>query len=180
GVLPAAVPAIRRAVAVDSMGDAVAVGFTYSSGTGRDVVIVKVSGTTGATRWMRLLSGHRFAGNGVASNDDGRAVAIDDAGDVVAAGTLQNCEPSSLCLPATTALTVAKFRGTAGGIACGGGACGPCEGCVAGECSPLPMMGCYESIFINPTARPLLAIRDPAAPGAKSFNFRWLQGDWTA
>ena len=73
-----------RSVRIDPVGDVVAAGALVNTGTGKDFAVVKLSGATGAEIWRRVV-------NGTASVDDlVRSVRVDAAGDVVAAGELQN------------------------------------------------------------------------------------------
>src|SRR5882672_4235862 len=73
-----------RTMRVDTVGDVVAAGELQNIGTGRDFAVVKLSGVTGAEVWRRQIDGS-------ASVDDlARSVRVDAAGDVIAAGELQN------------------------------------------------------------------------------------------
>lgn len=75
---------LARSVRVDAAGDVVAVGELQNTGTGLDFVVVKLSGSTGVELWRRLL-------NGTASgNDAAHAVRMDNGGDVLASGAIQN------------------------------------------------------------------------------------------
>ena len=90
-----------RAVAVDAVGDVVAAGFIMNSGGTLDFAVVKLDGASGAERWRQGI-------NGTANGSDAAvAVAVDAAGDVVAAGTTRNS--------GTLDFTVVKLRGTDGG-----------------------------------------------------------------
>jgi hypothetical protein len=95
-----------EAVALDGAGDVVAAGFTGNSGTGADFTAVKLSGPSGAEQWRALVDG---AGEGA---DQANAVAVDAAGDVVAAGGISNT--GTPLLPRHD-FTVVKLRGTDGG-----------------------------------------------------------------
>jgi len=73
-----------HSVRVDAAGDVIAAGELQNVGTGMDFTVVKLSAATGAEVWRRQI-------NGSASLDDlARAVRVDAAGDVLAAGELQN------------------------------------------------------------------------------------------
>ena len=74
-----------RAATSDPNGDVVVSGFIQNAGGGADFAVVKVSGTTGAELWRRVISGTASAPSG-----EVRAVAVDAAGDVVAAGAINN------------------------------------------------------------------------------------------
>jgi hypothetical protein len=95
-----------QAVALDGAGDVVAAGFTGNSGTGADFTAVKLSGPSGAEQWRALVDG---AGEGA---DQANAVAVDAAGDVVAAGGISNTGTPLLPRPD---FTVVKRRGADGG-----------------------------------------------------------------
>ena len=72
------------AVAVDAADDVVAVGTVGRTGLDRDFFVVKLSGADGAERWRRTI-------NGSDNRDDmALAVAVDAAGNVVAAGLITN------------------------------------------------------------------------------------------
>jgi len=83
------------AVAIDPSGNVVAAGVTENAGTRGDVTVVKLAGASGSEIWRRVIDQS-------ASNDAARAVTIDAAGDVLAAGVAGN------------AFTVIKFGGTNG------------------------------------------------------------------
>lgn len=90
------------AVAVNPDGDAFAVGRIVNTGTGSDFTVVKLAGATGAVRWRRVI-------NGSAKNSDDRAhaVAVDDSGNVIAAGVTDNTRTRF-------DFTVVKLRGADG------------------------------------------------------------------
>ncbi len=71
-----------RAVAVDSAGNVVAAGFTTNAGTGQDFTVIKFSGLNGTELWRRNINGPTNDG------DAASAIAVDAAGDVLAAGTV--------------------------------------------------------------------------------------------
>jgi len=89
------------AVAVDGAGDVVAAGWTDNdtSGTGLDFLVVKLAGSTGAELWRYVL-------NPADGDDEAYAVAVDSAGDVVAAGYTSNTGPWDF--------TVVKLAGSTG------------------------------------------------------------------
>jgi len=75
-----------NAVALDAGGDVIAVGLTQNLGTFRDFTAVKLSGADGGEIWRQVI-------NGSADQfDEAGAVAVDAAGDVVAAGSTTNSE----------------------------------------------------------------------------------------
>ncbi len=68
-----------QSVAVDNQGDVVAAGFFVKTGTGRDFTVVKFD-RDGTLLWQRDL-------NGTANlHDEARAGAVDNHGNIVAAG----------------------------------------------------------------------------------------------
>jgi hypothetical protein len=72
------------ALAVDPLGDAVAVGSIVNIGTGQDFTLVKLNGAGGAVRWRRVI-------NGTAKGSDAAlAVVVDASGSVIAAGVTDN------------------------------------------------------------------------------------------
>ena len=78
-----------KGVAVDGAGNVVAAGAADNTGAGRDFTVVKFAGADGTELW-------RHATNGNANSDDlAEAVAVDGAGDVVAAGVTQNISGST-------------------------------------------------------------------------------------
>jgi hypothetical protein len=90
-----------NAVAVDAVGNVVAAGQTHvpNTGTFSDFTVVKFDGRNGAELWRNMI----HAG----SNDTGHSVALDAAGNVVAAGYTEN-QYSGIDF------TVIKFDGTSG------------------------------------------------------------------
>jgi len=74
-----------NAVAVDGAGDVVAVGQTQNSPNRNDFTVVKFAGTTGHPLWRKAISG-----SGANSDSEALAVTVDAAGDVAAAGFIQN------------------------------------------------------------------------------------------
>jgi hypothetical protein len=95
-----------QAVAVDRAGDVVAAGGTENTaGQIQDFTVVKVDGGDGAEQWRQVLDGtpHLFA--------RAEAVAVDRAGDVVAAGRTQTVDSN-----ATFHFTVAKLAGASGTV----------------------------------------------------------------
>ena len=95
-----------RAVAVDARGNIVAAGVTQNSSTSFDFTVVKFNGLSGLELWRQVIDG--AGGDGGHSDlDDALAVAVDGAGDVVAAGFTHNTGTSS-------DFTVVKFAGGSG------------------------------------------------------------------
>jgi len=92
-----------RAVAVDGAGNVVAAGFTTNTGTGPDFTVIKFDGTSGAVLWSQAING---TANG---EDDASAVAVDGAGNVVAAGVTFNTSTFA-------DFTVIKFDGASGAV----------------------------------------------------------------
>ena len=86
-------------VAVDNLGNVVAAGFTTNTGTGSDFTVAKFDGN-GTLLWQQKLNGT----SGANSTDEARAVAVDNLGNVVAAGLTTNTGTG-------TDFTVAKFDG---------------------------------------------------------------------
>jgi hypothetical protein len=85
-----------NAVAVDEAGNVVAAGSTTNTDTGGDFTVVKFDGASGAEVWRYVITG-----NATRTPDVANAVAIDGAGNVVAAGVIfttclgANCGPLS-------------------------------------------------------------------------------------
>ena len=75
---------VALAVAVDAAGDVVASGRIQNAGVGWDFTVAKLAGANGAERWRRVING---TGD---DRDEAYAVAVDGAGDVVAAGGIIN------------------------------------------------------------------------------------------
>jgi len=84
-------------VAVDNLGNVVAAGSTENAGTGSDFTVAKFDGN-GTLLWQQKLNGT----GGANSDDEARAVAVDNLGNVVAAGSTTNTGTGS-------DFTVAKF-----------------------------------------------------------------------
>jgi cysteine-rich repeat protein len=100
---------LARALALDDDGDVVAVGRLGGRGTRRDLALTAFAGADGALRWRVAVDGAE------SRNDEGFVVAVDAAGDVVAAGRTRNGEGAS-------ELTVVKRSGPGGGsFPCGDG-----------------------------------------------------------
>ena len=93
------------AVAVDGVGNVVAAGSTTNTGTagtGPDFTVIKFDGTSGVELWRQAI-------DGTANDfDEARAVAVDGAGNVVAAGFTTNTGTFE-------DFTVIKLRGIDGG-----------------------------------------------------------------
>jgi Big-like domain-containing protein/putative pyrroloquinoline-quinone binding quinoprotein len=89
------------AVAIDNLGDVTA-GGTSNTDTGSDFTVVKFDGASGTESWRQTIN------NGTGQGyDSARAVAVDGAGNVVAAGVTRSSGSS-------TGFTVAKFNGADG------------------------------------------------------------------
>lgn len=93
-----------EAVAVDAAGDVIAAGTLANTGTGRDLAVVKLAGATGALVWAAPAT---VNGTAAGSTDEATAVAVDAAGDVIAAGFTQNASTN-------LDLTVVKLAGATG------------------------------------------------------------------
>lgn len=92
------------ALAVDREGNAIVTGGTVG-GTSLDFTVLKADGATGADLWRRDINGSQLGP--LLPADDGLAVAVDLAGDVVAAGLSENEGTGS-------DFTVVKLRGIDG------------------------------------------------------------------
>ena len=90
------------AVALDASGDVVAAGILDELGTEPDFAVVKLAGGDGTVRWRRTLAGTETG------YDAATDLALDQAGDVVAAGWLRNAGSG-------LDFTVAKLAGADGG-----------------------------------------------------------------
>jgi hypothetical protein len=77
-----------RAVIVDSDDDVLATGMLRNSSTGPDLAVVKLDGGSGAEIWRREIDG------GAARSDEGLAITVDDAGDVIVVGFVTNSATS--------------------------------------------------------------------------------------
>jgi hypothetical protein len=88
-----------RGVAVDGAGNVLAAGFTQNTDTGRNFTLLKLNGLSGAVSWCRAINR--------TTHDIANAVAVDGAGNVVAAGYTVGIDGS--------VFTVIKLRGTDGG-----------------------------------------------------------------
>ena len=91
------------AVKVDAAGDVVAAGETTNSDTHLDFTVIKFDGASGQELWRQVINGSAD------SNDVANAVAIDAAGDVIAAGVIRNTG-SDADFP------VVKLNGTTGEV----------------------------------------------------------------
>ncbi|TAK02194.1 hypothetical protein EPO44_08450, partial [bacterium] len=89
------------AVTVDNVGNVVAAGFITNTGTSQDFAVVKVDGAVGAELWHQVIDGTAHEG------DVAKAVTVDGAGNVVAAGFTQNIGTGN-------DFTVIKFDGATG------------------------------------------------------------------
>lgn len=72
---------MAASVALDSAGDVVVTGTLQNEGTGFDLFVAKVNGTTGVERWR-----HQYDGS-AHDIDHGQRVSVDVAGDVIVSGT---------------------------------------------------------------------------------------------
>ena len=88
------------AVTVDAGGNVVAAGRIQNAGVGWDLTVAKFAGVDGAELWRRVIDGTGH------DRDEAFAVAVDSAGDVVAAGGIIN--------EAFVEFTVIKFAGATG------------------------------------------------------------------
>jgi len=87
---------LANSVAVDNLGNVVAAGFTVNTGTGSDFTVAKFDGN-GTLLWQQNL-------NGSANDfDEVKSLAVDNLGNVVAAGSTTNALTVSN-------FTVAKFN----------------------------------------------------------------------
>jgi hypothetical protein len=92
---------LAAAVTLDREANVIAAGTIRNVGSGADFIVVKLDRFTGAELWRRVV-------DGTESRDDGaRAVAVDAAGNIVAAGFTQNTGTGS-------DFTVVKLRGIDG------------------------------------------------------------------
>jgi uncharacterized delta-60 repeat protein len=89
-----------NAVTVDGVGDVIAAG--RAGGVSNDFAVFKLSGTTGVQQWSRSISG-----SATNSFDQALKATVDGAGDVLAAGFIQNTGTGS-------DFTVIKFSGSNG------------------------------------------------------------------
>ena len=72
-----------NALTVDSAGNVIAAGVIRNSDTDRDFTVIKFEGASGAELWRQVITG-----TGGINDDAARAVTVDSAGDVVAAGAI--------------------------------------------------------------------------------------------
>jgi hypothetical protein len=72
------------AVGVDDVGDVVAGGFITNTGAFRDFTVIKFEGVSGNELWRQVING---SANG---SDEVHGIAVDSAGDVIAAGRTEN------------------------------------------------------------------------------------------
>jgi hypothetical protein len=89
------------AMVLDSAGDVVAAGFLNNEGFGRDLLVVKFDGATGAEQWRFEIDGGEGLG------DQAFAVAVDAADDVAVGGKLET-------LLTSDDFTVIKLAGASG------------------------------------------------------------------
>jgi uncharacterized delta-60 repeat protein len=96
-----------HAVTVTPTGDVVAVGRAQYADTKHDFVVVKLDGATGMEAWPPV----RINDAAVNGSDSASSVALDPAGDIVAAGYVQTATA-----PVRLSFTVVKIAGTDGAI----------------------------------------------------------------
>jgi Putative Ig domain/PQQ-like domain len=98
-----------NAVAVDAAGNVVAAGMTGNTETGPDFTVVKLSGMNGAEFWRQIIYGtdYYLCYDDYFCAEAANAVAVDAAGNVVAAGSINN-------LTSHLDFTVVKFDGASG------------------------------------------------------------------
>lgn len=105
---------VAEAVAVDGNGDTIAVGRVGTRNRSADFSVVKLAGTSGAPLWRASIDG------AIHQDDDGRAVAVDRTGDVVALGltvdadALPPTDPRFPGPPPLTNVTAVKLDGATG------------------------------------------------------------------
>jgi cysteine-rich repeat protein len=105
------------AVAIGASGEVLVVGSIRNSGSGRDLAVLSLDGTSGEERWRRLVDG--AAGQA----DIGNAGAVDASGDVLVAGRTRNG-------PTADGFTVLKLAAATGGdFPCGNGTIDSGEPC---------------------------------------------------
>jgi cysteine-rich repeat protein len=80
-------------LAVDGSGNVVVVGQLDNMGTGPDMAVAKLDGATGSVLWRNDVNGTDVRWGGWAF-DNGNAVAIDSAGNVLVAGQTDNSYPN--------------------------------------------------------------------------------------
>jgi hypothetical protein len=99
-----------RALAVDPSGDAVVAGSVRDAPFRSAFAVVKLTGSDGSERWRHVIATHPFSGGG----EQAVAVALDGAGDVVAAGTVRVFKESENRL--RREFTVVKLAGSDGAL----------------------------------------------------------------
>ncbi|HJQ84680.1 MAG TPA: hypothetical protein VKA21_11415 [Candidatus Binatia bacterium] len=77
-----------NAVAIDGAGDVLVAGFTTNTGTGKNFTVAKLAGSDGHELWRRTIAGTNATGF-----DEALAVAVDAAGNVIAAGFVFDTGP---------------------------------------------------------------------------------------
>jgi len=95
---------VARAIAIDARGHIVIAGVTQNSGVPQDFTVLKVNGSSGAMSWRKVVHG---TASSTLGSDGANAVAVDAAGDVIAAGNLTNADTGS-------DFTVVKFDEASG------------------------------------------------------------------
>jgi len=73
-----------RGVALDTSGNVLLGGYMAQTGSGADALVAKLDGTDGTELWRTTIDGSAN------DDDDIRAIAVDSANDVIAAGVLKN------------------------------------------------------------------------------------------
>jgi outer membrane protein assembly factor BamB len=97
-------PFAARALVVDSNADVIAAGALVNDITGSDFTVIKFNGATGAELWRQVIDGSSL---GFDVFDSVWAVALDDGGNVVACGDLENDATGR-------DFTIIKFNSTTG------------------------------------------------------------------
>jgi cysteine-rich repeat protein len=104
-------------VELDGSDDVLAAGWLLNNSTGREFTVVKLDGTNGLEAWHQEINGSDD------DRDEANAVAVDAAGDVIAAGSVDND-------PTRGDFTVVKLGGSDGAnVICGDGVVEGTETC---------------------------------------------------
>jgi hypothetical protein len=135
-----------RAVAADRNGDVVAAGFTQNTGTDYDFTVVKLAGAGGTLLWKRAI--HGTAVPSADKFENALAVAVDTAGNIVAAGTTQN-------IGTFYDFTVVKLNGTDGSSYCGSLQCIP----KFPQSPPMRRLSSRTGAWVQSTAGPCVSGR---------------------
>jgi hypothetical protein len=91
-------------VAIDASGDVLVAGFVTNAGTGRDLIVLKLSGSNGTTIWRYEVDG------GVSAGDQAVAVATADGARVFAAGRLEGSDGADLAVVALNGVNGSPLR----------------------------------------------------------------------